>query len=465
MLEGNGQPMTNDRLTTATTTALAACSPQAAAADLINQYVSSLGTFDPESIFDDDAFEAAILNRNDQYLDLLLSGGVRSEKHARLLWNRAVGAIESGDISYGESVKENLISAQGSYLINGDRYALGKNLTEIGREVFPSTGEITKLARVALRSEYNRALIARIVSKKFPIIESIEEPLLCIFWDEVASNKCINLDRTNSESPDLDAWAIKDGITHILNTAPATADWYYTLEKLIGNLDFSIHYLPDLDTDLFIKKWANAKLFFGDRTGFDWVNEGRDEESQLRGNYLNIPAGLELAATVLAKAGKNFTNQKSFKDFREAEKSDDLLSKAVFYGKKIWITDELLDAIENNELSRESQYFLLLNRSLYENQYASARAIKVLSQECEYWREGKWLLKRQRQMYFDEAKLGILGGAELTKELTPVIDSIDKLKSDHERLYQSMGRLVDNLKSVRNWAIFLIGLWLLSKIA
>ena len=213
MLEGNGQPMTNDRLTTATTTALAACSPQAAAADLINQYVSSLGTFDPESIFDDDAFEAAILNRNDQYLDLLLSGGVRSEKHARLLWNRAVGAIESGDISYGESVKENLISAQGSYLINGDRYALGKNLTEIGREVFPSTGEITKLARVALRSEYNRALSARIVSKKFPIIESIEEPLLCIFWDEIASNKCINLDRTNSESPDLDAWAIKDGIT------------------------------------------------------------------------------------------------------------------------------------------------------------------------------------------------------------------------------------------------------------
>lgn len=456
--------MNDVRLTKATTAALAAWAPQAAAADLINQYVSTVWTFDPESIFDERRFEAAILDRNDKYLDLLLSGGVRTGDHARLLWNRAVKAIESGDVAYGESVKESLISVQGSVLITGNDMAFGKNLTEIGHEVFPSSGDLTNLARVALRSEYNRALVAKIASNGL-LLEAFEDSISCIVWDEIAGNRCINLDRTDSENPDLDAMKIQKGISHILNTAPATADWYYTLSKLIENLDSRVHHLFDVEMDLFINKWAEAVLFFGDRTDFDWVNEARDEENQLRGSYLDVPAGIELVARLLAITGKAFTNQKKFKDFRDAEKSDDLLSKAAFYGEKVRITDELLDAIEQSELSRESQYFLLLNRNLYDNQYLSERAIKVLSHECEYWREGKWLLQRQRQIYFDEVKLGLVGVADLPKELTPVIDSINKLKSDHELLRQSIGRLADNLKSARNWAAFLIGLWLLAKLS
>lgn len=451
------------RLTPTATTALAACAPQAAVAGLVEQYVASLSPdrlIDPESIFEDKAFEEAVLARKDKYLDLLLAGGIRELSHAPLLWARAVDAIEAGDTAYGEAIQERLIQVQGIVLIGGDRWFLSKGLTKIGHEIFPSGDEvITRLARVALRSEYNSHLVARLVSSEGVFPKFVDE-VLCIVWDEIAENPSINLDRSNNESPDLTAWDIQQGVRKVLNNAPANYHWYFTILKLIENLDPEVHHLrgrdDQFDSAAFIERWSSAKL----------PTSTSDSNETLRGFYLNVEAGVELSATLVAKFHVGFPGQIKFKDFREAEKSEHLLSKASFFGGKVWINDQFILALEDNELSRQSLYFLLLNPNLYQNE----RASQIVGALCEQWGEGKWLFKRQQKKYSTRSNASNTASghgnplvSQIRNELDPIVHMLGKVRADHEDAKLLVERIGEELKTAKYCLYILAGFWLLKQ--
>lgn len=455
--------MGNHRLTPAATTALAACAPQAALAELVEQYTATLPTkkrlYDPDSIFEDEAFEAAVLAREDKYLDLLLAGGIRIMSHAHLLWGRAVSAIEAGDSAHGEAIKERLIQVQGVVLIAGDEWFLSKSLTKIGQEIFPSGDEvITKLARIALRSEHNQHLVARIVSGG-SVFPRFVDKVLCIVWDEIAENPSINLDRSDNELPDDIAWDIQKGVRKVLNNAPASFHWYFTISKLIDNLDPTVHILRGdwFDSAGFIERWSSTKI----HSGYS------DSSESLSGAYLNVEAGVELSATLVAKFHVDFPGQIKFKNFRDAEKSENLLSKAAFYGRGVWINDEFIQALKDDELSRESLYFLLFNPDLYE----SARACQIVGVLCEGWREGNWLFKLQQKKYLTQPdknqaarEHGNLLQMQIRNELDPVVQMLGKVRADHEYVKRQVERIGEELKTSKHWILIFAGIWLLKQL-
>lgn len=444
--------MNSTELTPTKSTALAAYAPLSEASAIVDIYVSSSIANDTlilwDNRFDSKLFEVEILKRNDKYLDLKIASGIREVGNGRELWERTNQAIESGDECYANAVREELIkSSVGIELITGDRWGFSEKLTEIGMLVFPNLEEgLTDLAKVFFSSPKNRDLISRFTIGKAPF-EKVSEIASYLAWNEIAKNPCINTDESNSDGPDLQAWDLQRGIRRAFMNAPVDMHWAFILQALIEKLDTKHHYFSgdDFDTELFIKKWTTP-------------NESDPESAEFikseSGFYTNLPLSLETVAMFVSKFQPKFKVLIKFKNTKEANDSEDILSKAAYFGRVD--PTQFAKTFDSSYLNSDSIFFAVFNPWIYKNEKACSELLNYFDGDSAI----DYFFKRQLANHEKDTSNRSSTHSSNNDDFDSIISMLGKIGSDHESLKNWIQNFKDELKTAKYWLWLIAGILL-----
>jgi hypothetical protein len=426
-------------------------------AELVKQYaLASLAAgelFFWDERFDQKSFEQEVLARADRYLDLLLAAGARTPEFALQLWARANQAALDGDLVYAAALKEQLMTGPCSTaLIFNDRWAFTSEISPIGQEVFPNLAELTDLGKVAFRNPRNRHLIRAFVKGQAPFNDATEVFQMMV-WDCIASNPCINADSTDSESPDTVAWAIQDGVRVILESAPASTHWYFTLDTLIGTLDKKVYGWKfgrkEWDLEKFIQKWTKSDS--GDEKIIEFLNTET-------GHYTSYPRGIELVATFVAKFGHSFEVGEKLRNPKQASDSSNPIAKAKYFGCTEFTSESIVRAIEEYEIDSNAAYFLIHNDSIYNN----SRTCEALRNYCQQNSDLTHLLNkridilRKRDLPHIVAHADAGSFNQIQQTIEAIKTSVESVRSTQDQVKTWIERVKSDLSTAKYWAILLV---------
>lgn len=269
----------------------------------------------------DEKFEIELLNRDEPLIDLGLAQAAVSKVVVSTLWSKyenknnqfelAIKVGILGGMNVSAIPTEYLVKIlKGDYVIDFDKkdemaYALLKN----------------KHAR--------RVVIEDFLKKKTPF-DNISEDRIPVLLNAIKSNQCLNIDKSDSESPDLTYWGIRDGIFKMVNEAPVSENWLYSLYDLLGEINDKYHTLEEFDFPAFVKKWR------------DLPNEGSKTSD---GYYTNLSFTEEFLCLVACLFGyKQFSKGSKF---IEKEKSD-VVYRCGYYSVANLSTKQISEAIIND---------------------------------------------------------------------------------------------------------------------
>jgi len=441
--------MINQALTESTTTAMAAVAPETEVIELVKLYQQTVAAsrsiyFDQR--FDQKKFETAILERKDKYLDLLLSKCVSQIGSARELWNRA----STNDSSYASAIKENVVAAIGTELLVGDRWGLSGELTEIGQEVFPNLAELTDLGYEAFKSEKNKSLIRSFVlgahngKEKNPFV-GCGETFKLQAWDSISQNSSINVDGSDSDSPDLQAWDVFNGIRSFIKDAPTDHHHLSVIYQLLYNLDpKNLRFGKDFDVDDFINKWSSEES--------RWPKEEKEDSFNGRWDVTDLSLNQEMIGLLVAKFQPEFQGKVKFKNVKEARESTHIPSKAAFFGRLSPST--LADTLNDGVLEHSSLFFAVQNPYLYSN----SKAVSAI----EEYLDGDWRLaqvfNKQKQLHQargQETLQSISGVSQQQEDMDTIISMLSQIRSELDRTKETFEKLQDAWKTMRWWLVIL----------
>ena len=442
--------MNNEALTERTTTAMAAVAPETEVIQLLKLYQQAIATskriYLSDQRFDQEKFEAAILDRKDKYLDLLLSKCVSQIGSARELWNRA----STDDSSHASAIKENVVAAIGTELLVGDRWGLSRELTEIGKEVFPNLTELTDLGYEAFKSEKNKSLIRCFVrgahngKEKNPFVDC-NETFKLQAWNTISQNGSINVDGTDSDSPDLQAFDIFDGIRSFIKDAPTDHHHLAVIYQLLWNLDpKNLWFGKDFDVDDFINKWSSEES--------RWPKEDKKDSFNRRWDATDLSLNQEMIGLLIAKFQPDFKGKVKFKNVKEARESTHIPSKAAFFGRLSPST--LADTLNDGVLEHSSLFFAVQNPYLYSNFKAVSAVEEYLDDD---WRLAQ-VFKQQKQLHLTrgrETPQSISGVSQQQEDMDTIISMLSKIRSELDRTKETFEELQDAWKTMRWWLVIL----------
>jgi len=433
-------------LTPNDTNAIAAIGPQAEVAKLIQLYqeASSEFSFFYDERFNPNIFEREVLNRKDQYLDLLLSKTVRELETANELWNRATMLHSSP--SYSSAIKENLVQAIGTDLLLGHEFS--GTFTSAGKDVFPNFDSLTELGYAAFKSEKNRSLIRSFVSgahgdRQDSPFSSSSDTFKADVWEAIARNNSVNIDTTDSEGPDLKAMEIQDGVRAFFQTTPIERFHLRLLHTLVDHLNPTVHrFNSDFDAEKFISRW----------TLFPGVSKEEVEKiKQIEGFYTSFSLVDEMLAIFIAKFQPNLTPKSNYKNIDAAQKSDDLLAKAAYFGRIK--TSVLAGEIETGYVEKDCLVLALQNPYLYVTD-PNFETIENYVYDYPEASEIVFLFNRQKNLFNkknDQLVVARFSESQTRDDFDIVIGMLSKIKSDVDRAKEGWEQTMESLKVLKWW--------------
>ena len=312
--------------------------------------------------------------------------------------------------------------------------------------VFPNLEEgLTDLARVFFRSPKNRDLISRFAIGKAPF-EKVSEITSYLAWNEIAKNPCINIDESNSDGPDLQAWDLQRGIRRAFMNAPVDMHWAFILQALIEKLDTKHHYFSgdDFDTELFIKKWTTPNE--SDPVSAEFINSER-------GSYTTLSLSLETVAMFVAKFQPKFKALVKFKSLKEANDSEDVLSKAAYFGRVE--PTQFAKSFDDSYLNRDSMFFATFNPWIYKNENACSELSNYFDGDNAIDYLFKRLLESKEKGTTNKSN----NFSSNNDNFDSIISILGKIRSDHESLKGWIEQLKDDLKTAKYWLLVLAAIW------
>ncbi len=309
---------------------------------LTNSHISIIGPYEAEP-----DFEKAILQRNNDYLNLLLASTVTDANVANKLWEFSEKSSQL-TAEYKESIKELLLSSHAlqALLKEGGRWGKESGIARVSLVDLLCKDELERDVFVILKNPYAKEFLEDILlrQKDFSVIPDKHLPILlrCI-----SENKSLNDDQSDEHGPDLTHWGLEKAIHKTFETAPITKEWFRGLSSMLYKLDpksFSFYEFPVKE---FSDKWLSFK-----------ANESDKDESN--GFYTLLTESQEFVSLFCAKFGRSLVVGKKLK-VSNAINLENIAEKSAFFGNEYFSTKDVEEALGSMDLN--ITYWLLFNDS------------------------------------------------------------------------------------------------------
>jgi hypothetical protein len=267
-------------------------------------------------------------------------------------------------------------------------------------------------------------------------------------WNEITQNPCINIDESNSDGPDLQAWDLQRGIRRAFMNAPVDRHWAFILQVLIEQLNQKHHYFSgdDFDIELFIGKWASANE----------TKANSDESLKSEdGIYTTLSLNLEILAMFIAKFQPKFKALVKFKNIKDANDSEDILSKAAYFGRVD--PTQFAKTFDGSYLNSDSIFFATFNPWIYKNEKACSELLNYFDGDSAV----DYFFKRQLANHAKDTSNRSSTHSSNNDDFDSIISMLGKIRSDHESLKNWIQNFKDELKTAKYWLWLVAGILLI----
>lgn len=314
---------------------------------------------DPEG--SDSKFELAVIERNDSFLNVLLSTCVTDADVAVRLWEWSAEISEKGvEVSsirisiLGTAAIRGLLNTKSIWLLG-----LGRNKPLISVEEIASNtdDESRGYLRAILANPYCKTLVADCLHQRNDF-HGMQFDDLLLFLDSVLRNPALNVRRDSIHNPDDIHMNIVTGIRHVLTNAPTNNEWMWMLNNVLMELEPRAFSFSDQVLKDFREKWLKYQPTL-------------DSDYTLTG--LSPPE--ELVSILFAKfATLNIRQQQRLR--KDVHAIEELEERASFFGKARFTPDDLRKTLEIDN-SDEVLVWLSFNESINSNPIS----MEILSRE------------------------------------------------------------------------------------
>ena len=306
-----------------------------------------------------DNFEKAVLDRNDDYLNLLLASCATEKSVATSLWDWA----ETKDDSYKSAIHSALLQGLAvRYLITessrGNNFEFGKVslFKSIAREDGPDEEvSTTNYSYLILANPLIKDLIQDLLMRKGDFVNLTDDQLIFVV-SCLARNPSFNRDSSDSESPDLQHWGIEKGLIHLYSNAPTDKKWFYALDSLLNNLQPESISLYKFPMQEFIDRWSKFKLI----SDYEKDEQGNLVEAQ--GFYTSLTAVQEFLYTFAAKFGDSKFRGSKDLSVKEILQSPESPQRSCSIARQSFSLKQIEELLDNHVSSNYNlEYWLLFN--------------------------------------------------------------------------------------------------------
>lgn len=331
----------DDHIDTSLWVSVAKLAPIAVVAEYVQLYrktVTSDRIFctvgDPEG--SDSKFELAVIERNDPFLNVLLSTCVTEANVALRLWEWSADISEKGiDVS---SIRNSILgTAAIRYLLNTKSIwflGSGRNKAVISVEEIASKAddESRDYLRTILANPYCKTLVGDCLLLRNDF-EGLRLDDLVFVLNSLLKNPALNITRDSSDSPDIIHMDLNEGIRHVLTDAPTNDHWMWMLNDVLITLEPKAFSFSDQVLMDFKEKWLKFQP---------------TSESDCTSTGLSAPE--ELISILYAKFGSLSASQRKngWRNLTKVGAIETVDDKATFYGKERFSSDDLRKVVEND---------------------------------------------------------------------------------------------------------------------
>lgn len=372
----------------------------------------------------DEAFEQAVFEKNSPYLRLLLLKSVTSPDVATKLWK---WADQTNELTYEEGLAAKTLLLEGAaaygVLVEGD-YGESNPNGQIGVVQSLAKGDEGPLFSV-FKNPWLRRLVSQVLLKK-GVFESLDEKLFPRLLYSLAFYPALNYDDSNEHGPDLCFWDLRKGIEKWLTYAPASSEWFGSIELLLTKMEPEMFGFWDFKSSEFIEKWKRFDSKDED-VGYDRIF------TKTAGEYLSV--------LFAAKFGSDLIRDKKI-TIKAALAMQSSPLKAAYFGRTSFKEVELKKILE--QASMDVREYLLYNptallipsirRTLMEYAEDDPTLVSRLA-----------FLSKKYPRYFDD-DLSISNGKDSALSLSKAIDQrlllLEKKIAENTRLIWMLGAFV-----------------------
>lgn len=371
----------------------------------------------------DEAFERAVFDKNSPYLRLLLLKSVTSYAVAASLWK---WADQTNELTYEEGLAAKTLLLEGAaaygVLVEGE-YGETNESGQVGILQSLAEGNEGPLFSV-FRNPWLRGLVSQVLLKK-GVFESLDEKLFPRLLYSLASYPALNYDDSNEHGPDLTFWDLRKGIENWLTAAPATSEWYDSIELLLTKMEPEVFSFWDFKSSEFVEKWKK----------FDAKDEGVGYD-----RVFTKTAGEYLTVLFAAKFGGDLVQDKKITT-KAALAMETSPIKAAYFGRTSFKEAELTKILEQASMDVR-EYLLygptaLLIPSIRRNLIEYAEDDPTLVNRLAF-------LSKKYPRYFDDGLL-ISNGANSNLLFSKAIDQrlllVEKKLAENSRMLLIFGAL------------------------
>lgn len=387
---------------------------------------------DPEG--SDSKFELAVIERNDPFLNILLSTCVTEANVAVRLWEWSADISEKGiDVSairssiLGTAAIRHLLNTKSSWFLGSGRNKAVISLEEIASK---ADDESRGYLRTILANPYCKTLVGDCLLLRNDF-ENLQFDDLMSVLDSILKNPALNIRRDSFDSPDETHMDLNEGIRHVLTDAPTNDHWMWMLNDILVELEPRAFRFSDQVLMDFKEKW----LKFQPAPESDYTSTG-----------LSSPE--ELVSILYAKFGSLSASQRKngWRNLTKVGAIETVDDKATFYGKERFSSDDLRKVVENDNTTAVL-FWLSFNDTVLNNPISR----RVLMAEM----TEPWLLRlyQQRIRSREQDDPHFLVTMSLSEQESPC----KRIAQDLEGLSSRVDSLHDRLKeetkpvSSRRW--------------
>jgi hypothetical protein len=271
---------------------------------------------------DDDKLEIELLRRNEPLIDLGLAQAASTKEVVSTLWTK----YDAKDQTMALAVKIGILGGMNVSAIPSEEI-----INIIKGKYVGNFDEKDNMTYALLENKHARRLVVENLLNKKPPFDSIPEERMLVLLNAVKSNECLNIDTSDSESPDLTYWSIRDGLFKIINNAPVSKNWLYAIYDLLLAINEKYYTKDEFNLDQFVAKWRMLP----------------DDESttSMEGWYTNLTLIEEFLCLVVCIFGfREFS-----KDIKLSENEKlDVVYRSGYYSKAYLSTKQISEAIEKD---------------------------------------------------------------------------------------------------------------------
>jgi hypothetical protein len=266
---------------------------------------------------DDDKLEIQLLSRNEPLIDLGLAQAASSKEVIATLWSK----YDTKDDKFALAIKVGILGG-----LNASAIPTETLVKILEGEYVGNFDDKDEMAYALLKNKHNRRIVIKdLLNRKAPF-DNIYDDRMIVLVHAIKSNECLNIDKSDSESPDLTYWAIRDGLFKIITEAPVSQHWLYCLYDLLGVIHKK-YFKEEFDFSAFVEKWRALNT---------------DSTSASDGYYTNLSLNEEflcLSACLICFRGFS-------KDIKISENEmSDVVYRCLYYSKASLSTKQITEAM------------------------------------------------------------------------------------------------------------------------